>query len=177
MSKSKFSLRQIIGDAFLVIAGALTLGLMALPYLVVKTDFDFGVVQISDTSLGSCYDLITAKDVSNSALLSSQIFLILVLAFACIVILLGIIDMIGAFAGKKFLNVTFFSRIVSVLLVAFAIAAFISIVAYVAQSGIEITETSGFDIYQIGTGYIMALVFSVVALLASFVAQTKKAKK
>ena len=85
--------------------------------------------------------------------------------------------MIGAFAGKKFLNVTFFSRIVSVLLVAFAIAAFISIVAYVAQSGIEITETSGFDIYRIGTGYIMALVFSFVALLASFVAKTKKAKK
>ena len=177
MSKSKFSLRQIIGDAFLIIAGALTLGLMALPYLVVKTSFDLGFTQTSDTSLGSCYDLITAKDVSNSALLSSQIFLILVLAFACIVILLGIIDMIGAFAGKKFLNVTFFSRIVSVLLVAFAIAAFISIVAYVAQNGSEFADISGFDVYRIGTGYIMALVFSVVALLASFVAKTKKAKK
>ena len=145
MSKSKFSLRQIIGDAFLVIAGALILGLLALPFLM-------------------------AKGVDVGGVIST-------LAFACIVILLGIIDMIGAFAGKKFLNVTFFSRIVSVLLVAFAIVAFISIVAYVAQSGIEITETSGFDIYRIGTGYIMALVFSVVALLASFVAKTKKAKK
>ncbi len=177
MSKSKFSLRQIIGDAFLVIAGALILGLLALPFLMLKGVDVEGLVSTADTSLGSCYDLITAKDVSNSALLSSQIFLILVLAFACIVILLGLIDMIGAFAGKKFLNVTFFSRIVSVLLVAFAIAAFISIVAYVAQNGSEFADISGFDVYRIGTGYIMALVFSVVALLASFVAKTKKAKK
>lgn len=177
MSKSKFSLRQIIGDAFLVIAGALILGLLALPFLMAKGVDVGGVISTADTSLGSCYDLITAKDVSNSALLSSQIFLILVLAFACIVILLGIIDMIGAFAGKKFLNVTFFSRIASVLLVAFSIAAFISIVAYVAQSGIDFADVSGFDVYRIGTGYIMALVFSVVALLASFVAKTKKAKK
>lgn len=177
MSKSKIKIRQVIGDAFLIVSGALVLGLLALPFLMLKGVDIGGVVSTSNTSLGSCYDLITATDVSNSALLASQIFLILVLAAACAVVLLGIVDLIGAFTGKKAFNVTFISRMVSVLFVAFAVAAFISIVAYVAQSGIDITETSGFDIYQIGTGYIMALVFSVVALLASFVAKTKKAKK
>lgn len=175
MSKSKFSLRQIIGDAFLIIAGALTLGLMALPCLI-KTGFDFGIIQTSDISFGSCYDLITnGQDLNSDALAASRVFLILVLVAACIVILLGLVDMIGSFMGKKALNVTFISRLVSILLVAFAAAAFICIVVCVSESGFG--DTSGFDIYQIGTGYIMALVFSLVALLASFVAQTKKAKK
>lgn len=176
MSKSKFSLRQIIGDAFLIITGALTLGLMALPYLIMKTGVDLGFAQTSDTSLGSCYDLITnGQDLNSDALAASRVFLILVLVAACIVILLGLVDMIGSFMGKKVLNVTFISRLVSILLVAFAAAAFISIVVCVSESGIG--DVSGFDIYQIGTGYIMVLVFSFVALLASFVAQTKKAKK
>ena len=175
MSKSKINWRQIIGDAFLIIAGALTLGLMALPYLVMKTGVDLGFTQTSDTSLGSCYDLITnGQDLNSDALAASRVFLILVLVAACIVILLGLVDMIGSFMGKKALNVTFISRLASALFVAFAVAAFICIVVCVSESGIG--EVSGFDIYEIGTGFIMPLVFSVVALLASFVAKTKKAK-
>lgn len=176
MSKSKFNLRQIFGDAFLIIAGALTLGLLALPYLFVKTGTDLGIIKTENVSLGSCYELITeGSNITEEALNASRIFLILVLVFACIVTLLGIIDLIASFMGKKAFNVTFISRIASAIFVAVAVAAFICIVVFVSKSGYG--DVSGFDIYQIGTGFIMALVFSVVALLASFVAQTKKSKK
>ena len=175
MSKSKINWRQIIGDAFLIIAGALTLGLLALPYLLFKTEMDLGIIQTSDTSRGSCYDLIAnGQNISSDALAASRIFLILVVVMACLVVLLGLVDLVGSLMGKKALNVTFISRLASVLFVAFAIAAFICIVVYVSESGRG--DVSGFDIYEIGTGFIMPLVFSVVALLASFVAKTKKAK-
>lgn len=173
MSKSKINWRQIIGDAFLIIAGVLTLGLLALPFLAVKTN--------NSTSLGSCYDLIANESVgiqvlteNSEALAAARVFLILVLVMACIVVLLGIVDLVGSLMGKKALNVTFISRLASILFIAFAVAAFICIVVFVSDAGVG--DVSGFDIYEIGTGFIMALVFSVVALLASFVAKTKKAK-
>ncbi len=162
MTKSK--IMGIVGNCLLVVFSVLTIGLMGLAMFK-------STVGQQAFELGSVYDWFEylGKTGTPGELTTSLVFYILTLVVACVLIVLGVLGLVATLLNKKQLNLTFVSRILTIVLMVFAFVGVVCAAVYGIHNSVKEVMT-----VSVSAGAILPLCFGLLACLSSFVAPTKK---
>lgn len=154
----KSQIRGIIGNAMLHLASILILCFFALNMIE-------GIGR--NTIYGAITNLATVTGVNIAYYITASAFHIVVLILSIIMIILSAIGLFGAIFNVKSLNMTIANRILSIITMISALMALIFMIVYVSLLGIAGAS--------VGAGPITVFLASILGVVGSFIAYTKRA--
>lgn len=154
----KSQIRGIIGNAMLHLASILILCFFALNMIE-------GIGR--NTIYGAITNLATVTGVNIAYYITASAFHIVVLILSIIMIILSAIGLFGAIFNVKSLNMTIANRVLSIITMISALMALIFMIVYVSLLGIAGTS--------VGAGPITVFLVSILGVVGSFIAYTKRA--
>lgn len=165
-------LRGILGNALLLVFSVAGLAFMAMPWYAQK--IIIGDIVDETTEGLSVFDAIGNIADADPTAKAALAFYLMFAIVACIVALTSIVSLVSVIIGKKSLNLTFYNRILSFVLLVFGLIAMICSIAVFADglnfgiSGIGETETVAHG------GAILPMICGLLALVSAFIAPSKK---
>lgn len=164
-------LRGILGNALLLVFSVAGLAFMAMPWNAQKTII--GDV-VNETKEGlSVFDAIGNIADADPTKKAALAFYLMFAIVACIVALTSIVSLVGVIVGNKKLNLTFYNRILSLVLLVFGLIAMICSVAYFADIIRINVGGSGSETVAHG-GAVLPMICGLLALVSAFIAPSKK---
>lgn len=154
----KSQIRGIIGNAMLHLASILILCFFALNMIE-------GIGR--NTIYGAITNLATVTGVNIAYYITASAFHIVVLILSIIMIILSAIGLFGAIFNVKSLNMTIANRVLSIITMISALMALIFMIVYVSLLGIAGAS--------VGAGPITVFLASILGVVGSFIAYTKRA--
>ena len=154
----KSQIRGIIGNSMLHLASILILCFFALNMIE-------GIGR--NTIYGAITNLATVTGVNIAYYITASAFHIVVLILSIIMIILSAIGLFGAIFNVKSLNMTIANRVLSIITMISALMALIFMIVYVSLLGIAGAS--------VGAGPITVFLASILGVVGSFIAYTKRA--
>ncbi len=167
-------IRGFVGNILLLVFSVAGLAFMALPWSASRM---WVAGEASEAVEGSSvFDVLGNIGDASGTSQAALVFFLLFAIFACIVALTSIVSLVGVIIGNKKLNLTFYNRILSLVLLVFGLIAMICSIAYFADFSF-ITDTfggkSGTETIVNG-GAILPMICGALALVSAFIAPSKK---
>ena len=167
-------IRGFVGNILLLVFSVAGLAFMALPWSASRM---WVAGEASEAVEGSSvFDVLGNIGDASGTSQAALVFFLLFAIFACIVALTSIVSLVGVIIGNKKLNLTFYNRILSLVLLVFGLIAMICSIAYFADFSF-ITDTfggkSGTETIVNG-GAILPMICGLLALVSAFIAPSKK---
>ena len=167
-------LRGILGNALLLVFSVAGLAFMALPWSATRIWAGGEATDAIDGA--SVFDAIGQIADADGTSKAALVFYLMFAIIACIVAITSIVSLVGVIIGNKKLNLTFYNRILSLVLLVFGLIAMICSIAYFADFSF-ITDTfggkSGTETIVNG-GAILPMICGALALVSAFIAPSKK---
>ena len=167
-------IRGFVGNILLLVFSVAGLAFMAMPWFATKA---WLAGQASEVVEGtSVFDAIGNIADTNSTSKAALAFYLMFAIVACIVAVTSIVSLVSVIIGNKKLNLTFYNRILSGVLLLFGLIAMIcSIVAFADATFITdaIGGKSGYETIAYA-GAVLPMICGLLALVSAFIAPSKK---
>lgn len=167
-------IKGFVGNILLLVFSVAGLAFMAMPWASTKL-WIAGEVRTTAEST-SVFDAIGNISDADPTAKAALAFYLMFAIVACIVALTSIVSLVSVVIGKKSLNLTFYNRILSFVLLVFGLIAMICSVAYFADASM-ITEIAGkkdgIEMVVHG-GAVLPMICGLLALVSAFIAPSKK---
>lgn len=169
-------LRGILGNALLLVFSVAGLAFMAMPWSATRIWAGGEATDAIDGA--SVFDAIGQIADADGTSKAALVFYLMFAIIACIVAITSIVSLVGVIIGNKKLNLTFYNRILSLVLLVFGLIAMIcSIAAFADVSFVEDIEIlggkNGTEMIAHG-GAILPMICGLLALVSAFIAPSKK---
>ena len=167
-------IKGFVGNILLLVFSVAGLAFMAMPWFSTKV-WIAGEVS-NPVESGSVLDAIGNIADADPTAKAALAFYLMFAIVACIVALTSIVSLVSVIIGKKSLNLTFYNRILSFVLLVFGLIAMICSVAYFADISVvtEILETKNGTEFTVHGGAVLPMICGLLALVSAFIAPSKK---
>lgn len=167
-------LRGILGNALLLVFSVAGLAFMAMPWSATRIWAGGEATDAIDGA--SVFDAIGQIADADGTSKAALVFYLMFAIIACIVAITSIVSLVGVIIGNKKLNLTFYNRILSLVLLVFGLIAMICSIAAFADASVVtdvLGSKNGYEITAHG-GAILPMICGLLALVSAFIAPSKK---